>query len=336
MTTLRERDFESKVQFDLLSESQTEVAYKHKMGFIYYTAAMLLIAATNFHVKYTNYLYPEAFDSFSFNFWRTTIFIPIGYYMVHKQNEQIVNFFEIKEKFWFIARVSCNFIALMSFIGAMKYFRVATIQSISSMNPVLVLILSVVILKEKFYPRYLVALIACLIGTLIIILNDRKYINKDTALSADDEQLNPIFRMLFGVMFSLISMVSVALLVVSAKILINENITSNNQIFYIGISSVFFSVCSFFFTQRVNCEFSFILTCFFNGILYIAFIIYNVKALELIDVSKVSALAYVCTLAMFVLGVIFLGEPIFFTDIVGSLLILSVNIYNSLYPVDKI
>ena len=37
-------------------------------------------------------------------------------------------------------------------------------------------------------------------------------------------------------------------------------------------------------------------------------------------------------MTVFVLSAMFLGEKVFFTDVLGSLLILGYNVYNSLYP----
>ena len=67
-----------------------------------------------------------------------------------------------------------NFFGVQLNITAIWYLRVATVQIIGSLNPLLTTYLSILILKEKFYLRYVFGTIICLIGSLFIVLNERK------------------------------------------------------------------------------------------------------------------------------------------------------------------
>lgn len=71
-------------------------------------------------------------------------------------------------------RTNLNFFGVQFFITAIWYLRIATVQIIQTSNPLVVTILSVFFLKEKFYIRYLVGIIVCFIGAIFIILNERK------------------------------------------------------------------------------------------------------------------------------------------------------------------
>ena len=56
-------------------------------------------------------------------------------------------------------------------------------------------------------------------------------------------------------------------------------------------------------------------------------------SLEIIDLSKTSIIQYSKIVFVFVLGVIFLGQEVFFSDILGSSIIVGFMIYHVLNPV---
>ena len=78
----------------------------------------------------------------------------------------------------FLIRTNFNFFAVSLFTISIWYLRVSTVQIISSLNPIIVTYLSVIILKEKFYKRYIIGIIVCLLGSLIIINNEKKEDNE--------------------------------------------------------------------------------------------------------------------------------------------------------------
>ena len=51
-----------------------------------------------------------------------------------------------------------------------------------------------------------------------------------------------------------------------------------------------------------------------------------------VDLIKTTALNYLNIVTVFFLGVLILGESVHFTDILGSLIILGYNIFNTAYP----
>jgi drug/metabolite transporter (DMT)-like permease len=53
-----------------------------------------------------------------------------------------------------------------------------------------------------------------------------------------------------------------------------------------------------------------------------------------VDLSKSAAINYTKIVFVFIFGGIFLGEKVFFTDIIGTLLILSYMLYNLFYPIN--
>ena len=82
----------------------------------------------------------------------------------------------------------------------------------------------------------------------------------------------------------------------------------------------FFNV--FFFFDRFRFSFFF----------YLYYIFYN-RALQLAQVNKIVVIIYLQIVFVFILGNIFLGEKIYETDIIGTLLMASYMIYNVLNPI---
>ena len=69
-----------------------------------------------------------------------------------------------------------------------------------------------------------------------------------------------------------------------------------------------------------------------NGLVFYSANYCNVKALEYIAISKFIALTYLSTVFIFILGFLILNEKVFFTDIIGSFIILGFQVYNVSIP----
>ena len=65
---------------------------------------------------------------------------------------------------------------------------------------------------------------------------------------------------------------------------------------------------------------------------YCGNILFNM-GIKIVDLSKSAAVSYMKLVFVFIFGAIFLGEPIFFTDIVGACLIVSYMLYNITHPI---
>ena len=57
---------------------------------------------------------------------------------------------------------------------AVYYLRITTCQIIATLNPILLIILSVIFLGEKYYSRYAWGITLVIIGSCIIFLNENK------------------------------------------------------------------------------------------------------------------------------------------------------------------
>jgi uncharacterized membrane protein len=52
-----------------------------------------------------------------------------------------------------------------------------------------------------------------------------------------------------------------------------------------------------------------------------------------VDTNKTTPINYLSTDILIILGIIFLGEPLFILDVIGCMIIIGYNIYNSVYPI---
>lgn len=75
------------------------------------------------------------------------------------------------------------------------------------------------------------------------------------------------------------------------------------------------------------------LMAIFSGFVYFMALYYISKGLELVEVSKLAPIGYLSLVVIFILGVVIIKEPIFFTDILGSILIVSFQIYDAYNPI---
>ena len=148
------------------------------IGFSFVLLCNFTRAINGLLMKYIEKTYPEYFETIPFLFIRATMIIILALSTSYINKEKILKPSEIKFKLPFLIRTNFNFFAVSLFTISIWYLRVSTVQIISSLNPIIVTYLSVIILKEKFYKRYIIGIIVCLLGSLIIINNEKKEDNE--------------------------------------------------------------------------------------------------------------------------------------------------------------
>jgi drug/metabolite transporter (DMT)-like permease len=290
---------------------------------ILFCVSVICFGISNFHIKYIQKTYPDTYEMFSFIFWRNLFFSLIIYGIIKYKSIEIIDLRHLNtnSKIWLSVRTFIQFASLVFLTLCLENLRVGTANSFIAMNPAVVLILSTLILKEKFHWRYAYGFIICFTGVLLIISNDR------STNSSNSHQ-----NSLKGVIYGIFLLISIALLNVSSKILNNENIGHENQCLYIGLNNLLcaliFCVINKHFSYSVGYLFSIIL----NSSFYFTATYLIILSLKGVDLIKTTSLNYLSTVSSTFLGILVLNEKIFFTDILGSLIILGFNVYNSLYP----
>ena len=336
----------SSVNTELLSdELKLEKRRKEKIAYIYGIISQFLWAIVSIQIKTMITLFPNDYTINSIAFYRTILLGIIGYYQCKKKNIKIHSWNEIQHKFWFLIR-NVGFYAMVVLWVVMNiYFRVSTCQCISNCHPVLVLVISSFLLNEKFYPRYIVGIILCFIGAYMIVSNERKPTNinedkdsinrnlLDLTLRYLDEQSNGI---LIGAVSAASHLTICAFANFSQRELAKENILGDEQNFWLGVYNCFFSFIVMTFQGNFGLSnIKYPLYVLTNGPIFYFANYYTAEALKFISINKLIPLNYLTIVFVFILGYIFLGEKVYFTDLLGSIIIVGFQLYNIYVPTTK-
>jgi drug/metabolite transporter (DMT)-like permease len=336
----------SSVNTELLSdELKLEKRRKERIAYIYGIISQFLWAIVSIQIKTMITFFPNTYTINSIAFYRTFPLAVAGYYLCKKKNIRIHRWNDIQHKFWFIIRNTGFYAMVVLWVVMNIYFRVSTCQCIANCHPVLVLIISSFLLNEKFYPRYIVGIILCFIGAYMIVSNERKptHINEDKdsnirnllyiSLRYLEEQSNGI---LFGAIAAMSHLTISAFANFGQRELAKENILGDEQNFWLGVFNCFFSFIVMAF--QGNFGFSnlkyplYVLT---NGPVFYFANYYTSEALKFISINKLIPLNYLTIVFVFILGYVFLGEKVYFTDLLGSIIIIGFQLYNIYIPTTK-
>ena len=284
---------------------------------------------SNIQLKTYRTFFPEHFSTQSLTFWRSFSICIVGYIMIKRKNERITPLNEVKNKFWFYLRSCGNYFIIVLWILELAYFRVSTCQSFSNCNPIIILFLSTFILHEPFYIRYVFGVFISLIGTLMIVFNDKK----DKGASSKN---NTTFDMFVGVTIALTHMTFVAFSNFGQKLLCKEKMMPEVQNFYLGLFNSIPAFVVMLIERKTGISnILYVIYAFSNGFLFYLANYCMAEALNIMPMNKFIPMNYLKVVFIFIFGFVILGEHVFFTDIVGSALIVGFQVYNVCYPVKK-
>ena len=311
---------------------------KERYGALFVLGANFVWAFNSFFTKIIQRTYPNYFHTVPFLFIRGIMIMFLSFSAAYYQNEHILRPSEISHKIYFFIRTNLNFFSVTFFTIGVWYLRVSTCQIITTLNPIIVIVLSFFILKENFYFRYLVGIIVCLIGSFIIVQNERKANSSVTAETGTKKaKIDDSFSTgtLIGIGCMILSVLLGSLITLANKILVKNKISITTQLVYVSFSTLFYSFIYILFTGELLICFGYTCMCLLHGVFFcLGNVLFN-RGIQLIDLSKSVTLSYMKIVFVFVLGGIFLGEPIFFTDLLGACLIVSYMIYNVTNPIKK-
>jgi drug/metabolite transporter (DMT)-like permease len=303
---------------------------RERWGMLLGLIGTFFLSLNCFYAKMILKSYPADFDSIEFLFMRGLSIVIYGIIHTFYTKQKILSINELPLKLWFLIRANANFFYNAFSISALWYLRASTVQIIILLSPLLVLVLSHFLLKEPLYIRYLFGGIMCIGGSMIIILNEKKSPSKSTKDKNDNKSSFGVF---IGVFLSLISVVFYAIINISSKILASHRVSLNNQMIYIGGANMMYSFVYILLKRKMCFKIGYLIMCIFHGsFFYIYYICYN-RALQLAQVNKIVIITYLQIVFVFILANIFLGEAIYGTDILGTLIMMSYMVYNVLNPI---
>ena len=275
-----------------------------RIGTVIGVISQFIWAINSIQLKTYKSFFPNDFSNNSLVFWRSLPIWVLGYFFCWKKGIRIKSLSAIKHKFWFFTRSFGNYVTVFLWIKILSYFRVSTSQVIIGCNPVIVIFLSILILHEKFYFRYIISVFVCIFGSTLIVLNDRNP-------NASKIKLND--NKLAGLFFAILHLLIYALANLGQKIQCKDKLSPDEQNYYLGmyntLPALFFCIIEMHFG--------------FGSILYILYAISNgffvfysgnyfqTIALEYMAVSKFMPITYMCTVFVFILGYLLLGDNIY-------------------------
>ena len=291
--------------------------------------SQFFLGMSNIQLKTYRTYFPDIYSTQSLTFWRSFSICILGYFMILYKKVRLTPLNEIQNKFWFYMRSCGNYFVIILWIIELSYFRVSTCQSITNCNPIVILFLCSFVLKEPFYLRYVFGVFISLIGTLMIILNEKNEKN-------DNIKNKTAFDMFLGITIALAEMTSCAFINFGQKYLCNEKIIPEVQNFYLGL----FNAIPAFFVMIIEkntglSNLYYIIYAFSNGFLFYLANYCLAETLNIIPMNSFLPMTYLKVVFIFIFGFIIFGEHVFFTDIIGSALIVGFQVYNVYYPVPK-
>ena len=309
----------------LNDEMLRDKRHKERIGAIIGIISQFIWAINSIQLKTYKTFFPNDFSNNSLVFWRSLPIWVLGYFFCKRKNIRIKPLSAIKHKFWFVSRSFGNYVSIYLWIKILSYFRVSTSQVIAGCYPVLVIFLSIIVLHEKFYFRYIISVFVCIFGSGLIVLNEKNP-------NASKIKLND--NKLAGIFFASCHLLVNGFSNLGQKIQVKDNMTPDEQNYYLGM----YNTLPALFFCIIETHFG------FGSILYILYAISNglfvfysgnylqTVAMEYMAVSKFMTITYMCTVFVFILGFVLLGENIYITDIIGAGLIISFQLYNVYYP----
>ena len=327
-----EKSFSDKISERL--SSIKSVFKRERLGFFYCVLAQFIWTSNSVYLKFITQYYHERFKNKTFIFPRGLCIIIISYFLGKYFDGKIYTLSELSPqiKKCVLIRANVSFFGMSLWLVAIYYLRITTCQIISTLNPIILIYFGVIFLNEKYYHRYTVGVIMGIIGSCIIVLNENK-ISKQTQVKSDNSNNSNKSYVLIGLlsMFGNISLSGV--IGVVNKIMADQKISLYTQLFYFGIFHSIYSFLWMLFTMDFDYTLLYFIMCAFHAFLFFLGNYFNYIGLKIIDLSKNAIIQYTKIVFVFILGTLLLGEKIFFSDILGSTIIVSFMIYHALNPI---
>ena len=301
---------------------------REKTGMLFVLAAHFLWTTNSIYLKFLTQHFKDRFKNKTFLFSRGLMTVIISYFLGLYQEGKIYKLSELKSNILYalLIRMNFNFFSMSIWVMSVWYLRISTCQIISTLSPIIIIFFSIIFLGEKYYSRYAYGIIIGILGTAIIVLNENK-------IPTVEEKESKAYEIFLGIMCNFLSMISGGIEGVCNKIMAKEKTPITSQMFYVGCSHCTYSFLWMLITNDFDYTVLYFLMCMMHGILFFSgFYMFN-KGLQIIDLSKTSIIQYSKIVFVLILSAIFLKQKVFFSDIVGSAIIVSFMVYHVLHPV---
>ena len=319
------RDYNLKIE-EVKEEIEATKSTKELHSYILYVINQFIWTIQGLQLKSYFYFFPNDFDTNTFVFYSHLALCIAGYFSIRYKNITMKYPWQIKYRIWFYIRNIGIYLCNVTWMASLENFRLSTCQILGGLYPLLTIIFSIIFLKEKFHTVYAYGIAICFIGSTMIILNERK--SEDS--SDKNSSLNSLFLGFFYVFFHVI-LYSLGL--VGQKFLCEEKLSPEEQTFYYGFYS--FIIGGIFCILKFDFKWSNILYCLYslsNGFVFYICNFLNSVSFQNIEISKLQPASYLSTVFVIISSAVIYKENLYFTDIIGALMIIGFIIYNGMYP----
>ena len=326
MLPQREEDIKpsTNINYNLLNKK----VYKNEIiGIIYCFITEFIWTLNSVCLKYTTKNYSSSFKNKTFIFARGLATLIISYILGKIYDGKIYKLSEFSSqiKKCILIRANISFFEMCFSAIAVFYLRITTYQIISTLRPILVILFSVIFLNEKYHCRYAYGIFFGIIGSVTIILNEKK-------VKTNKKDSN-IYEIFIGIISLFMNISLSAIISISNKIMAKNKISIYTQIFYLGLFHCFYSFLWMLFTMDFDYTLGYFFLCIIQSILFFTANYFMFCSQKIFDLSKTSLFQYTKVVFVFILGFLIVREQVFITDIAGSCIIVGFMIYNVMYPV---
>ena len=297
------------------------------LGIIYSLLTEFIWTLNSVSLKYITKNYRSIFKNKSFIFASRLSTLIISFILGKLKDGKIYSLSEFTPqiKRCILIRANLSFFSMCFWTIAVFYLRITTCQIISTLSPILIITFSVIFLKEKYHSRYAYGILFGIIGSITIVLNEKK-------IKANKKDSN-IYEILIGIIAILINISLSGINSVSNKIMAKNKISIYTQMFYLGIFHCLYSFLWMLFTWDFDYTLGYFVLSSSQSILFFVANYFMFCSHKMIDLSKTSLFQYTKVVFVFILGLLILGEKTFLTDIIGSSIIVGFMSYHLLHPI---
>ena len=288
---------------------------------LYIFISYILYSIVNLLGKVIGFYYPLVENSITNLFRGIFVAIICHIYFVIEKIDLRKEFNKPYKKLLFLL-IRCFFGALCNFIlfESFKYMRISSSFTIFNTSPIFVSILTVIFLNGKFNSFDILTFIVCFLSVCMI--------TKPSFLfgSSDDADTN------FGIFLSILSAIFSAVAVFTNKV-ISKDFNYIITIYVMALSFILISILVIPFTQYGFSTFTIyilILTLILSIIFYYSLGLF-VQGINIGDPIKVLPITYVAIVMNLIYNTFIFKQACDWLDIIGSLLIIMINIIRTIY-----
>ena len=223
---------------------------------------------------------------------------------------------------WVIIRIVSTFFGFLFLILSIAILRLGTAVCILMMSNIWVSFLAIILLKEKFYFRYISGGIICFIGAVLMLMNERSH--------KQVEKNFPLAIVLLGMIYAFGNSIVTALINIAQKTLSNkyESVYLNYLVgLYASLIALLFGLfTSNFVSDLINPIIIFY--AFINSVVSCCAFHYRNVSYKHIEMNNVTLMGYLELVLSTIAGYFIFDEMIFLMDFFGASMIIGYNLYN--------